>query len=182
MQLHRAIDADGQRLVLIGNVDLRQQGPCARRQRIGEARHRTRKGPVGDLGHAHDGLVPRLHPERLALRHENLGPDRVTLHEGEQERAGRQIALHQRAHVHVALGDHAVERGNHLLIGLLLAQNLELGLLGHDIGLRHGEVRFQRLDVLDVDGARLLCNICRSTSGLLRRQVMRARSRLACTC
>ena len=103
-------------------------------QRVGDPRHRAGKAAIGHLGNVHDGLDAGLQAEGLVLRHEDLGADHVVLVEGEHEGAAGRIGLHQAADVDVALGDDAVERRHDALIDLLLVQDLELRLLGDDVG------------------------------------------------
>ena len=103
VKLDRAIGPGRQRAVGIRNVDLGQQRSRAGLQRVGDPRHLAGEGAVGDLGNAHDCLDPGSQPERLVLRHIDLGADHVALHDGEHERAARRIGLHEAAHVDVAL-------------------------------------------------------------------------------
>ena len=100
----------------------------------------------GDFGNVHDGIDSRAQSERLLLRHVDLGPDHVALHDGEHERAAGRIGLHQAADVDIALSDDAVERGNNALIGLLLIEHLKQGLLRRHIGLRDADRGIARLE------------------------------------
>ena len=93
----------------------------------------------GNLRDAHDGIDPGRQSERLVLRHVDLRPDHVALHDGEHERAACRIGLHQAADVDVALGDDAVERGDDALVGLLLIEHLEQGLLRRHVALRNAD-------------------------------------------
>ena len=67
------------------------------------------------------------------------------------KRAAGGVGLHQAADIDVALGDDAVERRDDALIGLLLAEHLQLRLLRRDVGLRDADrgfaARLQRLHV-----------------------------------
>ena len=67
------------------------------------------------------------------------------MHQREHGGAAGRVGLHQAAVVDVALGDDAVERRHHALIGLLLVEHPELGLLGGDIRLGHRDRRLLRL-------------------------------------
>ena len=72
----------------------------------------------------------------------------TSLHDGEHEGAAGGIGLHQAADIDVALGDDAVERSDHALIGLLLTQHLQLRLLRRDVRLRDGDRGLPRLQGL----------------------------------
>src|SRR5207245_1570211 len=74
----------------------------------------------------------------------------------EHERAADRIGLHQAAHVDVALGNDAVERGDDALVSLLLIEHEELRLLRLYVRLRDGERCLLRLEGLYVDGPLLL--------------------------
>ena len=78
------------------------------------------------------------------------------MHQGEQERAARGICLDQAADVDVALGDDAVERRDHALIGFLLVQDPQLRLLCRDIRLRDGDRGLARLETQAIGIALLL--------------------------
>ena len=164
-------DPGSQYAVGIGNVDFGQQRPRAGLQRVRDPRHLAGECATRDFGHAHDRIDPRAQSERLILRHVDLGADHVALHDGEHERAAHRIGLHEAADVDVALGDDAVERGDDALIGLLLVEHLELGLLRRHVGLRNADRGLPRLEGLDVDGALLGVTQPLSTSGLSRPQV-----------
>jgi hypothetical protein len=99
-----------------------------------------------------DGVDAGGDPQGQILGDEYLRANDVALHDAEQERSARGVGLHQAADVDVALGDDAVEWRDHTLIGLLLAQDLQLPLLRRDVGLRYpkgGLLRLERLDVVD---------------------------------
>ena len=89
------------------------------------------------------------------------------------------VGLDQAAIVDVALGDDAVERRHHALIGLVLEQHLELGLLGADVRLGHRDGGLLRLQVQPFGVALLLVTQPLSSSLLSRPQVTLAISRLA---
>jgi hypothetical protein len=61
--------------------------------------------------------------------HEELDPQHAALAQREHEGAARRVGLDQGADVDVPSGHDAIERGDDLLIGLLLAQNEQLRLL-----------------------------------------------------
>ena len=73
---------------------------------------------AGHLRHTHTCAAPLLQAERLVLRHIGLDPDHVAVHQREHRHAAGGVGLHQAAVVDVALGDDAVERRHHPLIGL----------------------------------------------------------------
>ena len=111
-------NAVAMRVTLPGKVAIRN---------LGDADHRIDAGPK---------------PERLVLRNEHLGADHVGVHQREHE--GRS-GLHQAAVVDVALGDHAVERRDDALVGLLLLEYPNLGFLGGNIRLGHAHRGLLRL-------------------------------------
>ena len=142
--------------LLVGHVDLGLQGPRAGLQRARDARDGAAKLDAGHLGNAHDGADPLLQAERLVLRHIELDADHVAVHHGEHRHAAGGVGLHQAAVVDVALGDDAVERRHHALIGLVLEQHLELGLLGADVRLGDRDGGLLRLQVQPFGVALLL--------------------------
>ncbi len=89
---------------------------------------------VGDLGHPDHGIDTGLHSDGRVLRHVEPDPHDVALGQSEHEGAARRIGLDQAADIDVPLRHNAVERGDDLLIGLLLAQHQQLGLLRLDGG------------------------------------------------
>ena len=100
------------------------------------------KRPIRNLRDTNHRINTGPKPERLVLRHEHLGADDVGVHQREHE--GRS-GLHQAAVVDVALRDHTVERRHHTLVGLLLLEYSNLGLLGCNIRLRHAHRGLLRL-------------------------------------
>lgn len=119
---------------------------------MADARYTAGKNPVGHIGNAQDGVDPGRNPERQILGHEYLCADHVALHNAEHEGSARGIGLDEAADVDVAPGNDAVERRDHALIVLLLAQYLPLRLLRRDVGLgdaKGGFLRLERLHVAD---------------------------------
>ena len=106
----------------------------------------------------------------------------VALQDGEHEGAVDRVGLDQAADVDVALGDDAVERRHHALVGLLLLQHLQLRLLGHDIGLGDAHRGVVGPQGLHVDRTLLLGIQPSLTSGSSRRQVTLASFWLARAC
>jgi hypothetical protein len=129
-QLDGAIDPGTKRAVGIGDVDLGQQRPAPGLQCARYARDLAGKGPIRNLGDTDHRVDTGPKSESLVLRDEHLGADHVGVHQREHEgRSGR----HQAAVVDVALCDHAVKWRHHALVGLLLPENSNLGLLGGNI-------------------------------------------------
>ena len=64
--------------------------------------------------------------------------------------------LHQAADIDGALGDHAVERRHHALIGLLLPQHLDQALLRRDVRLGDADRGVLRLEAQPIGVAELL--------------------------
>src|SRR6266436_3807541 len=139
VKLDGAVDAGGERAVRIWDVDLGQKRSRSRLQGLRDPRDLAGKAAVRNFWNVHHGLDPGLQPERLVLRNKHLRPDDVALHDREHEGAAGRIGLDQAADVDIALGDDALERRHHALIGLLLLQDLQLGLFGDHIGLRDGD-------------------------------------------
>jgi hypothetical protein len=83
-----------------------------------------------------DGLDAGRHSEGQILRYEYLRTNDVALHDAEHECCTRGVGLDQAAYVDIALGNDAVKWSDYTLIGLLLAQDLQLTLLRRDVGLR----------------------------------------------
>ena len=142
MELDRAVDPGRQGTVGIWYVDFGEQRPCARLQRIGNSRHFAFKAAVGYLGDANNRFGSGGQSERRVLRHIDPDADHIALHDGEHERPGCRIGLHESADIDISLSDDAVERRYDTQIGLLLIENLELRL-------------FRRISVRSLD--RLLC-------------------------
>src|SRR4249919_3027173 len=154
-QFDGAVGSWSQRAVRIGNVDLGQQRPRPGLQRVGDPRDLAREGAIRNFRHMHDRIDPGRQSERLILRYIDLGADHVAPHDGEYEGAADRVGFHERAHVDVALSDHAVERRHDPLIGLLLGEHLNLSSLRRCIGFGHSDRRLLRLEGLHVDGALL---------------------------
>jgi hypothetical protein len=151
-QLNAAMGPGGDQSVGIGNIDFGQQGPGAGSQCLGDARYLPGKGTVGQFGDVQNGIDAGGDREGEILGHEHARANDVALQDAEQERPARGIGVDQAADVDVALGNDAVEWRDHTLIGLLLAQYLQLPLLRRDVGLRYpkgGLLRLERLDVVD---------------------------------
>ncbi len=81
-------------------------------QRVGDPGHLAWKLAIRQFGHVHDCGDARGHTECRGLRHVDPYPDHVLLHDLEHECAGIRVALHERADIHITLGDDAVERRN----------------------------------------------------------------------
>jgi hypothetical protein len=154
--LDSAIDARGQGAIGVGDIDLGEQRARVRLERIGDACHLSGELSPGNFGNPNLCADAGFEPEGLVLRHMHKRADHVAPHDGEHEGADRRIGLHQAAHVDIALGDGAVERGNHALVVLLLLENLELGLLGREILLCDTHSRLLRLKRLLIDATLLL--------------------------
>src|SRR4029077_8703867 len=118
----------------------------ARLQRVGDARHGSGELAARHLRYAHYGLYAGSDAEGFILRHVKLDADRVAVHQGKQERAARRVRLYQTADIDVALGDDAVKRGDHALVGLLLVQHAQLRVLRGDIRLSDRDSSGPRLE------------------------------------
>lgn len=125
-QLDRAVDTGTERAVRIGNVNLVQERSAAGLQRTRYAGHLAGKRPIRNLRDANHGVNTGSKSERLILRDKHLGTDHIRMHQREHEGRSRR---HEAAVVDVALCDHAVERRHDALVGLLLLENSNLGLL-----------------------------------------------------
>ena len=136
LQLDRAIDPRLQRAIRIGYVDLGQQAPRPRLQRIGDPRHFAMKGEVGHRGHAKDRLDAWLDAKGFILRHINPNADLVAVGHRKHGGAAGRVRRDQAADVDVALRDQAVERSDNLLIDLLLIEIFQLRLHCRGIVLR----------------------------------------------
>src|SRR5271165_3553298 len=121
-----AISPGGQCAVRIGYVDLGQQGPGSRLERVSDPRDVAVESEVGHRRHADDGVNAGGHPKGGVLRHIDPNADHVAVNHGEHRSAARRVGRDQAADIDVPLGYDAVKGGNHLLIDLLLACHPEL--------------------------------------------------------
>src|SRR5450631_1284529 len=136
IQLDGAINPGAECAVRIGNVDLGQQRTAAGLQCAGDSRDLAGKAPIRNLGDTDYRIDAGPKSESLVLRDEHLGSDHIRVHQSEHEgRSGR----HQAAVVDVALCDHAVEWRYNALVGLLLLEDANLGLLGGNIRLSYSD-------------------------------------------
>src|SRR6516225_785583 len=107
--------------------------PAAAQSRCGS---RSRETATGNLWHTYDCGHAGAKAEGLILRHVELNPDDVAMHDGEHEGTAGRVRLHQAADIDVALRDHPVEWCDDTLISFLLTQDRQLRLLGLDVCLR----------------------------------------------
>src|ERR1700720_3013575 len=140
----------------VGDVDFGQQGSRPRVQGVGDACNLAGKWVPGDFRNPHDSRDPGLDPNGRLLRHKKLDAHDVAVRYREHKGAARRVGLDQAADIDVALGDDTVERGDDPLIGLLLLEHLDLGLLRLDgRGICVGCLRLRR-EVQSVGVALLL--------------------------
>jgi hypothetical protein len=126
-----------------------------------------------DLCNMHNCGDPRDDTLRRLLRHEKLDAHDVAVRDREHKSAARRVRLDQAADIDVALGDDPVERRNDPLIGLLLLEHLDLGLLRLDGGgARIGRLRLRR-EVQAVGVALLLRGPALPDQDVVTRPVMR---------
>ena len=103
--------------------------------RARRARHLAGEGLAAQLGLGHDDLLPRLDQLRIRLRHVDVDPQRIHLGQHEQRLAA---AVDQVAGVDRAPRDHARERCGDAGEALHLAQPLDVGVGGGEVGVGLG--------------------------------------------
>ena len=133
-EIHLGEHAGHQGAVRILHLDFGEQGAGGGVERVGGASDHSVELAAGDFGDRDDGALAHLHGLRVGLREVDVGAQGSGLRDAEEQRAA---LVDQRAGVHIAQGDHAVEGRAHGLIGLDLIQPGEVGFGGGD-GAAHG--------------------------------------------